>query len=192
MKAISQISAKRFRALVAGVAAATDTVRPTRRIALADRHQPTSVLRLDLDTGGLTDEDGTYDLLVLDSEGARRLSPEGIDTLKSRLGPDGVIAIRHRPSWTRTLRRLFRRRADDVSGSRFIRGLPRVEAALLQSRLYVGQLDVRIDRFHKENWVIGSPAPLRDSRYRDQIGRVATDYLRVVGPILAGGTFPGV
>ena len=189
MKAISLGSAKRFRALVAGVAAASDTVRSTGLIALADRHQPTSVLRLDLSTGGLTDQHGTFDVLVLDSEAALRLSLEGIDTLKGRLNPQGIIAIRHRSSWARTVRRLFRRRADDVSGSGFFRGLPRAEAALLQSRLYVGQLDVRISAFRKDNWMIGSLAPLRDSRYRDQIGRVATDYLRMVGPLAVGGLF---
>ena len=60
MKAISQTSARCFRALVAGVATATDRVRPIRLIALADRQQPTLMLGLDLNTGNLTDEHETY------------------------------------------------------------------------------------------------------------------------------------
>ena len=185
MHGVSRASTNRFRALVAGVAEVVKAVHPDSRVALADRLQPTALRRLDLDTGQLSAGDATYDVIILDSDAACRLSADEIGLLKSRLGPDGVIAIRHRPTWARTLRRLFRRRADDVSQNAFLRGLPRSGAALLQARLYVRELNVRIGATHKDSWVIGSPAPVGDTRYRDQIGRVATDYLRAVGPIIA-------
>lgn len=152
MQGISRASITRFRALVAGVAEVVKTVHPESRVALADRLQPTALQRLDLETGKLSAGDATYDVIILDSDAARRLSTDDIGLLKSRLGPDGVIAIRHRPSWGRTLRRLFRRRADDVSQNAFLRGLPRSGAAVLQTRLYVRELNVRIGATHKDGW----------------------------------------
>lgn len=192
MQPISSASTKRFRALIADVAAVSGMSRPAGLIALADRLRPTAVYRLDLDTGCLSTEGSTYDIIILDSAAARRLSTDGIGVLKTFLGPEGVIAIRRPQSWTGAVRRFFRRRGDDVSPNPFLRGLPRSGAAFLQARLHVVELRVRINVLQRECWVIGSPAPLGDTRYRDQIGRVATDYLRVVGPILAGTHLPGI
>ena len=60
------------------------------------------------------------------------------------------------------------------------------------TRQKIPNSDVRDHHKQVESWVIGSPAPLGDTRYRDQIGRVATDYLRAVGPIIAGAHIPNI
>ncbi|EKY29764.1 hypothetical protein [Brevundimonas sp.] len=192
MTEISETSTRRFQALIATVSEVAKTVRADSRVALADRSSPTVVHRLDLDTGTLSGGEATYDVVILDSESSRRLSTAEVADLLQRLSAEGVIAIRLRPSLTRALRKLFRRRRDDVGQDPFLRGLPRSGAALLASRLYVRELKVRDHHKQVESWVIGSPAPLGDTRYRDQIGRVATDYLRAVGPIIAGAHIPNI
>jgi len=192
MTGISQTSTKRFQALIETVSKIAKTVRPDSRVALADRSSPTVVQRLDLDTGTLSKGEASYDVVILDSEASRRLSTADVADLMQRLSEEGVIAIRLRPSLMPVLRKLFPRRRDDVGQDPFLRGLPRSGAALLGSRLYVRELKVRAHHKHVESWLIGSPAPLGDTRYRDQIGRVATDYLRVVGPIIAGAHIPNI
>lgn len=192
MTGISEGSAKRFRALIGAVSAVAATVQSGSRFALADRVTPTKVHCLNLDSRSLGRGQSTYDVIILDSEASRRLSTAVVGDLLARLRPDGVIAIRHRPRLMDVLRSLFRRRTDDGGPNPFLRGLPRSGAALLKARLYVRELKVRVDDRHYETWVIGSPAPLGDTRYRDQIGRVATDYLRAVGPIIAGAHLPNI
>ena len=188
MTEISETSARKFQALIATVSEVAKTVLADSRVSLADRSSPTVVQRLDLDTGNLSGGEATYDVVILDSEASRRLSTAEVADLLQRLSAEGVIAIRLRPSLTQVLRKLFRRRSDDVGQDLFLRGLPRSGAALLASRLYVRELKVRAHHKQVESWVIGSPAPLADTRYRDQIGRVATDYLRAVGPLVPGRT----
>lgn len=141
MQPISSASTRRFRALIADVAAVSGTPRPARVIALADRLQRTAVYRLDLDTGCLSTEGSTYDIIILDSAAARRLSTDGIGVLQTFFGPEGVIAIRRPQSWTGAVRRVLRRRGDDVSPNPFLRGLPRSGAAFLRARLYVVELE---------------------------------------------------
>ncbi|PZU01425.1 hypothetical protein [Brevundimonas sp.] len=192
MTAISETSTRRFQALIATISELAKTVRPDSHVALADRSSPTVVQRLDLDTGTLSGGEATYDVVILDSEASRRLSTADVADLFQRLSAEGVIAIHLRPSLMPVLRKLFRRRSDDVGQDPFLRGLPRSEAALLASRLCVRQLKVHARPRHVERWVIGSAAPLVDTRYRDQIGRVATDYLRAVGPIIGGGHIPSI
>lgn len=192
MQVISPFSSRRFRALIASLDAFAGTPRPARRVALADRQQPTVVYGLDLDTGRPSTEGSPYDIIILDSDAARRLSTDEIGVLQTILSPAGVIAIRRPPSWAGAVGRFIRRRGDDVGPNPFLRGRPRSAAVFLPARLYVLEVSVRINAFHRECWMIGSPAPLGDTRYRDQIGRVATDYLRVVGPILAGTNLPGI
>jgi hypothetical protein len=190
MTAISETSTRRFQALIATISELAKTVRPDSHVALADRSSPTVVQRLD--TGTLSGGEATYDVVILDSEASRRLSTADVADLFQRLSAEGVIAIHLRPSLMPVLRKLFRRRSDDVGQDPFLRGLPRSEAALLASRLCVRQLKVHARPRHVERWVIGSAAPLVDTRYRDQIGRVATDYLRAVGPIIGGGHIPSI
>lgn len=191
MQGVSRSSAARFRALVTEVSAVANSGRTDGRVALADRLRPTAVHQLDLDTGHLSTGEAAYDVIILDSDAARRLSADDVRMLNTLLRPDGVIAIRLQSPWARTLHRLFRRREHDMHPTPFLRGLPRSGAALLQARLYVRELTVRTGAA-KDSWVIGSPAPVGDNRYRDQIGRVATDYLRALGPIIAGAHLPGI
>lgn len=72
-----------------------------------------------------------------------------------------------------------------------MRGWPRAGAALLQTRLYVRELNVHTG-VTNGSWVIGSPALIGYTRCRDQFGRVATDYYRAVGTIIAGAYLPGI
>lgn len=191
MNAISRASAKRFRIVISGLTARLPEGRQINRIALADRSHPTVVQGLSLDSGKLLDCVEGFDVIMLDSDAARRLPAESLDVLISRLEPGGLIAIRGRASLFRFPRSFRLRRVDDTGTNPFLRGLPRSEATFQQARLHVARLRVRVSRLTSEEWVIGSRDPLRDDRFRDQIGRVATDYLRLVGPIVAGIHLPG-
>ncbi len=191
MNAISRASAKRFQIVISGLTALLPEGRQINRIALADRSHPTAVQGLSLDSGKLQDCVEGFDVIILDSDAARRLPAESLDVLISRLELGGLIAIRGRASLFALPQNFRLRRVDDAGTNPFLRGLPRAEATLQQARLHVARLRVRVSGLRNEEWVVGSREPFRDDRFRDQIGRVATDYLRVVGPVLAGVHLPG-
>lgn len=190
MNAISKASAKRFQTVISGLTALLPEGRQITRVALADRNHPAAVKGLSLDSGKLLDCVEGFDVIMLDSDAARRLPAESLDVLISRLERGGLIAIRRRASLFALPRSFRLRRVDDTGTNPFLRGLPRSEAALQQARLHVARLRVRVSRLRSEEWVIGSRNPFRDDRFRDQIGRVATDYLRIIGPIMAGIHLP--
>ena len=191
MNAISSASAKRFQAVISGLATLLPLDRRIVRVALADRKRPTAVQGVSLDTGKLLDCVGGFDVILLDSDAARRLPADSLGVLASLLEHDGLIAIRMRFTLFASSRSFRLRRADDTGTNPFLRGVPRSEATLQQARFHSAMLQVKVGRFKTQAWLVGSRAPLRDDRFRDHIGRVATDYLKVVGSVVAAVHLPG-
>lgn len=190
MKPISSTSKKRFGDLASRLAAEAAGFDRTMKVALADRYRPTEIKSLDLGTGALIAADDLYDLIILDSEPARRLEADGFRTLAKLLQPAGMIAVRQRSTWLSVWRRFALRRQDDLNGTRFSRGMPRSKAALQSSGFHFANITTK-GALGAEQWLVASRAPLFDTRFRDQIGRVATDYLRLIGPIAVAGHLPG-
>lgn len=130
---------------------------------------------------GTLDEPATpeFDLLVVD----RATSPDRCEvdftSLKRRLASGGAILLRQRTAGRPWFRPWFwptpKRRKEDRQGPDFGGGVDRAEQALRQSGLYVSEL---VDRRRGERWLVASSQPLRDTRHRDQIGRVSRDFLR--------------
>ena len=157
-------------------------------VALANRRSPAVLVPLHLPTGKPTVPATAYDLIVVDLESPAQVRAEHVRAWKEALAANGVIAIRMRANLLSRVRSMLRRRRRDREDSLFVRGLPRSEAAVRMAGLYVGRLSVTNDG-KREEWVIASGAPWGDRRFRDTIGRVATDYLRSFWPVAAVGPF---
>lgn len=192
MDFISASSFKRFQTVISGLNCLRPEGQKIARVALADRQQPTVVRGLSVETRRLLDNADEFDLIVLDSDAARRLPSESFNGLAARLDVGGMIAIREQTAFFPFGRGFQLRRTDDAGANPFLRGLPRSEAAIRGARLYTKRLKVRLGRFQTEHWLIGSREPLQDTRFRDQIGRVAPDYLRGVGPVIASVNLLGL
>lgn len=140
---------------------------------------------------------GSYDanwaaILVEQSRHRYRQEPDFLG-LKARLAPDGLILLRRRTRLAWLLGRLMSRRREDAVRGVFGAGHDRREAALRRASLYLTPLVMSLGAT-KEAWLVASTAPLDDNRFRDQIGRVATDYLRTLAPVTVGlvTTLPGL
>lgn len=181
---LSSKSAERFRRLGEQLQAEGGSKASLASFALADRRSPDILLPLDLSTGEQTAPASAYDLIVVDLSAPGQVQVEQVRAWKKALANDGVIAIRRRLTLMSWLRSMLRRRRHDREDSLFVRGLARSEAAVRMAGLYVVRLNVEIHG-RREEWVIGSAAPWADRRFRDTIGRVATDYLRSIWPVAA-------
>lgn len=177
MSALSVTSARRFRTLTSRLATEVSSADLPLKVGLANWSCPAQIHTLDLDSRELRDEEDRYDLIILDSDAARRINAESYAAIAQMLQPRGAIAVRQRTGWRLAWNRWLRRRQEDVSGKPFFAGLSRSEAALLEARLHVVRLKVG-NPLKAEQWVVGSRVSLLDNRFRDQIGRVATNYLR--------------
>lgn len=149
------------------------------RIGLIDARVANGLAIIDLE-GGTIDEagGGLFDIIVV---AARRREDRGepdFTRLKTRLDQRGFILLRRRESWRRLWGRLRSRRIEDRGSLQFGAGQERREAALRKAGLYLTELTVVPGSGKRDHWILASIRPLEDHRFRDHIGRVATDYLR--------------
>lgn len=182
---LSRRSLRRFTTVVNAVTSLQSTEAAQGSIALADRQSASLLRRLDLDSGALCHADQTqHDFVILDGRAARDLSRAAAVALKARLAEQGVIAVHAPHTLLSRLASSLRRRSTDAAGYRPLRGVSRSEAALVEAGLYVEAISIR-SGWRTERWLVASTAPANDRRFRDSIGRVATDYLNVAA-IVAG------
>ena len=154
----------------------------TIRAGLVDRKNGNALARLDLATGVILPSAGPFDIVIVEQPRmGDRNDPDFID-MKARLKPDGVIVLKRGRFISRWVGRLLLRRRDDRQGVVFGAGRDRREAALRRASLYLREVAATTAR-GRETWLVASTSPVKDERFRDQIGRVATDYLRTVPPI---------
>ena len=191
---LSAASMARYRAVVDTATVFARRRTPPDRVGLLDRKNDDALALLDLDSGELRPSpDEACDIILVEQPRYRYLQEPDFLGLKSRLAPDGLILLRRRTRVAWLLGRLMSRRQEDAACSAFGAGHDRREAALRRASLYMTPLRVALGA-SKEAWLLASTTPLADHRFRDQIGRVATDYLRTLAPVTVGlGTgLPGL
>lgn len=186
---LSPGSLERYRAVVRHVATqfgAAWAGKMTVRIGLVDRKNRNAVALLDLADGSVrlpTSE--MFDLIFVEqARPGDRNDPDFIQ-MKTRLEPDGVILLKRGRIIFRWLGHLLSRRREDAEGRPFGRGHDRREAALRRASLYLMPITTTVG-CGKEKWLVASTSPIEDQRFRDQIGRVATDYPRALTPVTIG------
>lgn len=176
----------RYRAVVGTATAFARRRTPPGRVGLLDRKNDDALALLDLDSGELRPSaDEACDIILVEQPRHRYRQEPDFLSLKSRLAPDGLILLRRRTRLAWLLGRLMSRRQDDTERGVFGAGHDRREAALRRASLYMTPLRVSLASL-KEAWLVASTVPFDDNRLRDQIGRVATDYLRSLVPVTVG------
>lgn len=189
---LSPNSIDRYRAVISAAQAACQEGVRIATVGLLDRKNEGRLAALDLGSGELRpSEFESFDVVVVDRSTTTSSGEPDFPAIKGRLTPGGIILLRRRSWLARWVGRLLSRRADDADGGPFGRGHDRREAALRRSSLYIAPLEV-VSGSRNEPWLMASTAPVVDTLFRDQIGRVATDYLRTVGPIIASGNLLGI
>jgi len=149
---------------------------PPGRVGLLDRKNNDALALLDLETGELRlSQKDAHDVIVVEQPRHRYSQEPDFLVLKAQLALEGLILLRRR---TRLTRLLSHRREDAARGV-FGAGHDRREAVLRRASLYLTPLLVSLGP-SREAWLMASTAQLDDDRFRDQIGRVATDYLRTL------------
>ena len=189
---LSQRSVERYRSVITAAKTTYQKCQTVTTVGLIDRKNEDRLAALDLRNGALrSSEIHCFDVIVVDQCRNRSSADPDFITLKGRLAPQGVILLQRRTWFTRLMGGFLSRRLDDEEDGLFGRGHDRREAALRRSALYLAPFEVKSGS-KNEAWLIASPEPIADTRIRDQIGRVATDYLRAVGPVIAGGHLLGI
>lgn len=188
---LSHGSVQRYRSVISAAQAACRLDQTVTTVGLIDRKNEGRLATLDLHRGTLQpSEIDCFNVIVVDQSRNRLGGEPDFLALKGRLKPDGVILLQRRTWLTRLVGRFLSRRRDDTIGRSFGRGHDRREAALRRASLYIVPFQALGSK--DEAWLIASPTPIGDTRFRDQIGRVATDYLRSAGPIIAGSHLLGL
>lgn len=187
---LSTGSLERYRALIAAVCVQQSMSTDAITVALLDRKQNDRLVLLNLDTGCIaTSAPERVDIVIVEQSMGRSSIAPNFQAIKSCLSANGAIALRRRSLLARLVGRVFSRRKDDSGPLIYGRGLDRREAALRRAGLYTAVLNSSSEKRGQEQWLLASTSVSNDRRYRDKIGRVAADYLRVVGPIMIGAGF---
>lgn len=183
---LSAASMARYRAVIDAATVFARRRTPPGHVGLLDRKNDDALALLDLHSGELRPSpDEACDIILVEQPRDRSQQEPDFLCLKSQLAPNGLILLRRRPRLAWLLGRLMSRRREDAARGVFGAGQDRREAALRRASLYMTPLRVSLGA-SKEAWLVASTVPLDDDRFRDQIGRVATDYLRSLAPVTVG------
>lgn len=178
-------SVARYRAVIEAVERQRRSDHVADTIGLLDRKNDDALAFLDTVSRELRiSEVELFDIILVEQPRGHRREPDFI-ALKARLATQGLILLRRRTRLSRWCGRLLARRRDDGTRSAFGTGHDRREAALRRAGLYLSPLRLPTANGN-EQWLVASTAPLDDNRFRDQIGRVAMNYLRSLTPVTVG------
>lgn len=175
---LSASSTARFLAVIAAVSGQPPTENPGLKVALLDGDHDDALAALDLDKREIRPSASeVFDFIFVEQRRSGHRRDLDFLAFKSRLSPDGAILLRRRGGRARWWGRLRSRRRDDNMQGVFGGGHDRREAALRRASLYLTTVSIGVGS-GQEEWLVATTHPRSDDRYRDQIGRVATDYLR--------------
>lgn len=183
---LSGKSMDRYRAVAAAAALQLGRGGVIDRVGLIDRKSHNTLAGLDLNSGELGPATwDCYDIIFVEQPRPGDRKDLDFTQMKTKLDQSGVILLKRKRFFPRWFGRLLSRRRDDAESAAFGRGHDRREAALRRASLYLTSLTTMVGP-NKEEWLVASATPFLDQQFRDQIGRVAADYLRILPPIGIG------
>ena len=186
MKPLSRRSTARYAALVQQLAKMRPGSKGGAKVAFVDRHDPQDLWLCDLATGRLSPATAEAEIIIAERFRDGLTADLDIAVIKANLATGGVLLVRRSSLLSRFTGLLMGRRDEDRKPSVYGRGHDRREAAIRRAGLYLTAMTFVYGARRPEKWLVASTSPIRDMRVRDSIGRVATDYLRTVGPVIVG------